>query len=129
MKYTKEHYKFMEWLSRGVLADNLTDYDLEILRYLDDEKIAEPRAYIQDGLWVLSQKGKAMLQTHQDELQTAEHIVAQSVQPKVNQEQYPGDKLKKRKINWGKVFTEVISVVGLISSVVAIIEFLFGILG
>ena len=129
MKYTNEQYRLMEHLRSGVIWNGLSEQEQDILRDLDSEEIAEPRAYIQDGLWVLSQKGQAILETLQDEMQSAEQIVAQSAQPQVDHEQYPSDKLKKRKTNWGKVSTAFISIVGLIASIVAIIEFLFGVIG
>ena len=139
MKYTNEQYRLMERLQSGVIWDDLDEQEQDILRYLDCEKISEPRAYIQDGLWVLSQEGQTVLETHRHDTKSAEEqalrldslerFAALSAQPKVDKKQYPGNELKKRKINWGKVFAEVISIVGLLASIVAIIEFLFGVLG
>lgn len=114
MKYAKEHYKFMERLSKGIIADDLSDQELEILQFLDNEGIAAPKAHIQDGLWLLSPRGQAIFQ---------------SAQPKVKHQQYPGDKLKKRKVNWVSVFNALISIIGVAASIVAILEFLFGIMG
>ena len=77
MKYTNEQYRLMERLQSGIIWDDLDEQEQEILRYLDDEKIAEPRAYIQGGLWVLSQKGQAILQTHEAELTAKEELIKQ----------------------------------------------------
>lgn len=77
MQYTKEHYEFMDRLAEGVIDINLSEQEQEILRYLYGKGIAKPRADIQDGLWVLSQDGRALLQTHEAELSAKEALLKQ----------------------------------------------------
>lgn len=129
MKYAKEHYQLMERLCDGVLWNGLDEQERDILQYLDNEGIAEPRAYIQDGLWILSQKGRAVLQTHEGERETGSNCAMGSGQPLIDKEQHPGDKPEKRKINWVKVFSAVIEIVGFTASIVAVLEFLYLLFG
>lgn len=72
MRYTEAQYAMMERLSDGVDWDLLSGSEKEILIFLDGEGIAEPRAYVQEGLWVLTQKGEAVLESHRADLQTKE---------------------------------------------------------
>ena len=108
MKYTNEQYRLMDRIKSGIIWDDLEEQEQEILRYLDDEKIAESRAYIQDGLWVLSQKGQAILQTRQDELRVREDVA------KKESEEYSEQKRQQR-------FENKISVLNLIAPFVTFV--------
>lgn len=48
MDYTSEQYALMERLESGLLYQNLTEKEQEILRYLDESSLTQPRAYIED---------------------------------------------------------------------------------
>ena len=56
MDYTSEQYALMERLESGLLYQNLTEKEQEILRYLDESSLTQPRAYIEDGYYELSQE-------------------------------------------------------------------------
>lgn len=66
--YTPEQYAIMERLESGLLYQDLNDREQEIVRYLDDAYLAQPRAYIQDGYYELSQEGCRVLNAHRQEL-------------------------------------------------------------
>ena len=66
--YTPEQYAIMERLESGLLYQDLNDREQEIVRYLDDAYLAQPRAYIQDGYYELSQEGCRVLSAHRQEL-------------------------------------------------------------
>ena len=67
MDYTSEQYALMERLESGLLYQNLTEKEQEILRYLDESSITQPRAYIEDGYYELSQEGQRTLDAHRQE--------------------------------------------------------------
>lgn len=64
MEYTIKHYAVMEKLSVRLIWDNLPPDEKDIILFLVDEKIAAPRAYIEEGLYVLTEKGKCILEEH-----------------------------------------------------------------
>lgn len=66
--YTPEQYAMMERLKSGLLYQDLNDREQEIVRYLDDACLAQPRAYIEDGYYELSQEGCRVLGAHRQEL-------------------------------------------------------------
>lgn len=70
MRYTEAQYAMMERLLDGVDRDALSAREKDIITFLDGEGIAEPRAYVQEGLWVITQKGEAILELHRVELQS-----------------------------------------------------------
>ena len=72
MDYTSEQYALMERLESGLLYQNLTEKEQEILRYLDESSLAQPRAYIEDGYYELSQEGQRTLDAHRQELLIAQ---------------------------------------------------------
>lgn len=112
MNYTKKHYKLMEQLQSGVIWNDLDKQEQEILRYLDDKKIAEPRAYIQDGLWELSQKGRAILQSRQDELRDQED--AANKEAKEYSEQKRQQRFENKISVWNLIAPLVMFVLGVL---------------
>lgn len=68
MDYTNEQYAVMKRLHKGVDFSSLSRKEQEIITYLDGQGIAEPRAYIRDGYYVLSQSGEQVLAAHQKEV-------------------------------------------------------------
>ena len=68
MDYTNEQYAVMKKLHKGVDFSSLSRKEQEIITYLDGQDIAEPRAYIRDGYYVLSQSGEQVLAARQKEV-------------------------------------------------------------
>lgn len=62
MDYTKKQYELMDRLSVGFLQSELTEDEYAVLRYLDDQGIAQARTDIQDGYWTLTQAGHRVLE-------------------------------------------------------------------
>lgn len=70
--YTDEQYAVMKLLAPGIRwswhKDETKD---DILRFIDHEGLAQPRAYIHADHWELSQKGQAVLAAHERQLTQA----------------------------------------------------------
>jgi hypothetical protein len=62
VEFTNEQRKLINDLEAGVIQDDFSDRENEILAYLQGLGIATPRADIRDGLWRLTQKGESVLQ-------------------------------------------------------------------
>lgn len=86
MEFTAEQYAVMEKLSSHLIWDSLDPPEKHILLYFDTEKIAEPRAYIEEGLWVLSEKGKRILAAHHSDLEAREQAAQNKAREKAEQE-------------------------------------------
>ena len=71
MDYTESQYAVMEQLANRLIWDNLTESKKEIVSFLVEEKIAAPRAYIEDGLFVLTERGKCVLEDHRRKILAA----------------------------------------------------------
>lgn len=86
MKYTLAQYAVMERLSDGLIYGNLSAADQDIVRYLDARGIAQPRAYIADGYYRLSQDGERVLAAYHSHLnarkQKADQEAAEQAQQK-----------------------------------------------
>lgn len=61
MDYTDEQYAIIERLEAGLNYWNLSEDQQWFLRYLQDEGIAQPRADIADGHYLLTEFGKRIL--------------------------------------------------------------------
>lgn len=66
MNYTVKQYALIERLYAGVLYDDLSSEDQEVLYYLHDEKLAVPDA---DNCWKLTQRGERVHCEHQRQQQ------------------------------------------------------------
>ena len=64
MDYTASHYETMSLLEKGLIYDDQAPEIQDILRYLQDQGIAQPKAYIEDGYYELSEDGKRILENH-----------------------------------------------------------------
>ncbi len=123
------------------IRDNAPVSWIEVLNtFYENEKLRENEAILKKALsegliettWKaekpplcsirLSSKGIVALMAEE------EHRNQLAKQPNVDQEQNKNYELKKRKVNWSKVFATLISIFGLIASFVAILEFVISIL-
>lgn len=66
MKYSPAQYELLEKLENGVIYDHLTADEQETLYFLDEEDLARARVDIADGLYKLTEKGKAVLSIRQE---------------------------------------------------------------
>lgn len=71
MEYTAQQYALMESLKSGLIYDDQAPEIQDILRYLQDQGIAQPKAYIEDGYYELSEDGKRILEDHRHKLLAA----------------------------------------------------------
>jgi hypothetical protein len=60
--FTDDQFAVLQKLSDGVMRHRLTNYECEILNYFDREGLTTPRAYIADGYYTLTEKGKSEFQ-------------------------------------------------------------------
>lgn len=72
MEYTDEQYALMEGLEKGLNYWRLPEEQKWTLRYLQDEGIAQPRADIADGHYLLTEQGKRVLSERRRKLRSAE---------------------------------------------------------
>ena len=86
MDFTDEQYAVMEKLADKLIWDDLTPAEKHIMEYFHSKKIAEPRAYIEDGLWVLSEDGKRILAAHHADLKSREQEAQDKAREKAEQE-------------------------------------------
>ena len=61
MEYTAQQYALMESLKSGLIYDDQAPEIQDILRYLQDQGSAQPKSYIEDGYYELSEDGKRIL--------------------------------------------------------------------
>lgn len=71
MEYTGKHYAVMERLSVRLIWDELPADEKDIILFLVDEKIAAPRVDIEEGLYVLTENGKCVLEEHRRKVRAA----------------------------------------------------------
>lgn len=71
MDYTDKQYEIIELLEAGLIFDEQSHEIKEILCYLQDQGIANPKAYIADGYYELSEDGKRILEDHRRKLRAA----------------------------------------------------------
>ena len=72
MEYTSDQYTLMDSLEKGLNYWQLPEEQQWTLRYLDSEGIAQPRADIADGHYLLTEQGKQILSEHRRKLRAAE---------------------------------------------------------
>lgn len=73
MDYTEEQLAMLQRLKSGVLYEDLNEEEREILRFLDQSGLAQPRADIQDGFYTISQNGLRVLSTWQTSVQQLQY--------------------------------------------------------
>lgn len=66
MEYSEEQYEMMRRLAEGVNCNNLSEEEREMLWYLESRKLAGARVDIEDGLYKLTEPGKAVLSIRQE---------------------------------------------------------------
>lgn len=102
MDYTDEQYELMERLSKHVLWEQLSDREQELVSYLDRQRIANPRADIEDGLWTLSPDGERVLAAHRkkvlaSKIQTRRELEALQNQESIRQENIRAEQAQEQK--------------------------------
>ena len=97
MEYTDEQYAIIERLEAGLNYWNLPEDQQWILRYLQDEGIAQPRADIADGHYLLTELGKRILKSYQkDSLVRAENIRREQEEKREQLQQIAADKAERK---------------------------------
>lgn len=79
MDYTDEQFAMMERMDKGVLAYDLPESEQEIVFFLDDQGLAQPRVQIADGYYELNQNGKRVLAEHRQNVRAAKVKVQQEI--------------------------------------------------
>lgn len=80
MDYTEEQYAVMEKLSKGLLFNELTAAEQDIVNYLSAHGVVQPRAQISDGYMELSQEGKRILYTCHEKMQSLQEQAKKEAQ-------------------------------------------------
>lgn len=122
MDFTDEQYAVMEKLADRLIWDDLTPAEKHIMEYFHSKKIAEPRAYIEDGLWVLSEDGKRILAAHHADLKSREQEAQDKAREKAEQK---ADKQAEHRFQLGlTLLSSVLSFLGglLIEHFIGIID-------
>ena len=71
MSYTSEQYALLETFKQGRLIDELTTEELEVYQFLISDGLLKPRADIEDGWHLLSEKGKRILENRDKKIREA----------------------------------------------------------
>lgn len=108
MTYTSDQYAILQRLESGLMYDNLTEAEQEVLRYLDQFGLVQPRADIRDGYYTISQAGARVLAEKRAELQESEKVAQQYAEQKEHRD-------------FQKKITEL-------TSLIAFVSFLFGVI-
>lgn len=108
MAYTSDQYAILQRLESGLMYDNLTEAEQEVLRYLDQFGLVQPRADIRDGYYTISQAGARVLAEKRAELQESEKVAQQYAEQKEHRD-------------FQKKITEL-------TSLIAFVSFLFGVI-
>ncbi len=66
MEYSEEQYEMLRRLAEGVNCNDLSEEEQEMLWYLESQKLAGARVDIEDGLYKLTEPGKAVLSIRQE---------------------------------------------------------------
>ena len=97
MDYTDEQYTIIKRLEAGLNYWNLSEDQQWILRYLQDEGIAQPRADIADGHYLLTEFGKRILKSYQKKsLVRAENIRREQEDKREQLQQIAADKAERK---------------------------------
>lgn len=108
MTYTSDQYAILQRLESGLMYDNLTEAEQEVLRYLDQFGLVQPRADIRDGYYTISQAGARVLAEKRAELQESEKVAQQYAEQKEHRD-----------------FQKKITI---LTSLIAFVSFLFGVI-
>lgn len=108
MTYTSDQYAILQRLESGLMYDDLTEAEREVLRYLDQSGLVQPRADIRDGYYTISQAGARVLAERRAELQGSEKVAQQYAEQKEHR-------------NFQKKIT-------VLTSLIAFVSFLFGVI-
>ncbi len=108
MTYISDQYAILQRLESGLMYDNLTEAEQEVLRYLDQFGLVQPRADIRDGYYTISQAGARVLAEKRAELQESEKVAQQYAEQKEHRD-------------FQKKITEL-------TSLIAFVSFLFGVI-
>lgn len=71
MSYTCEQYSLLETFKQGRLIDDLTPEELDVYQFPMSEGLLKPRADIEDGWHLLSEKGKRTLENRDKQIRQA----------------------------------------------------------
>lgn len=105
MEYTVDQYALMEKLAKGLHYDALSEYEQEIVRYLDSVGLVQPRAQRAEDYMELSQQGKQVLHAHQNLLQARqEELQASQKQAQEKACEQAQQKAEKKKDRAFEVF-------------------------
>lgn len=85
MNYTGEQLKLLATFENGRLVQELTEQELYVYRFLMEQGLLQPRADIEDGWHLLSEKGKTVLECRQTKLQMLQKIADKDAEKKRNQ--------------------------------------------
>lgn len=89
MDYTAEQYDVMNLLQAGLIYDDQAPNVQDLIRYLQNQGIATPKAYIAEGYYELSEDGKRVLENHRKQ----ESIRQDNIQKEQAQEQKELEKI------------------------------------
>lgn len=73
MTYTSGQYAILQRLESGLMYDDLTEAEREVLRYLDQSGLVQPRADIRDGYYTISQAGARVLSAYRENAARTEY--------------------------------------------------------
>lgn len=79
MTYTDEQYAFLETFENGRLVQDLTEDELFIYDFFIRNHMLQPRADIEDGLHLLSERGKMILESHRISEQQKKELLEDKV--------------------------------------------------
>lgn len=99
MEYTDDQYDLIEKLEKGLNYWQLPEEQQWTLRYLQDEGIAQPRADIADGHYLLTEQGKRILSERRRKLRAAKVEVQQKMQELIDQESARQEDIRREKTN------------------------------
>ena len=66
--YTEEQYSLLQSFSGGRLIQELSQEELYVYDFLLSEQLLQPRADMEDGWHLLSERGKMILENHRNQL-------------------------------------------------------------
>lgn len=87
MDYTAEQYEMLERFEAGANINTFTENEKVIFWFLDDNKLLQAHADIEDGLFDLSQQGKCVLEAHRKKLLKAKQDTNQSAKKESSKKQ------------------------------------------
>lgn len=94
---TEQQIAMLRRTASGVVRHTLTPEESEVLRYLADEGLCSPRVDLLDGLYRITQTGKALLESHDQEHQDRAAQEAQTLHKEVQRIQ---ERKQDRRDKW-----------------------------